>query len=275
MSGAFAAPTQEHSPKKKEVTILPLITIYDVDKDSTYNWWSETDTASADAQKLSAQLMHYLGKENGKVIHFMDPYKNTVKFRENLQKTVLSTADMLAISKSLNTEVLMVGDLIIEKSAVIPAGQRLKVRLELLRAPLFNKVGEVHRVVDLYAVDYARFLETGGELWTDVRAAVEKRIEDYRPTESQRLELIVNGTFDHNQLEILQRYLKNHISKIRNIAQSYQERDTLGMFVEYDGGGEELGRELREARLEGFMTQVVSSSKSQVIFDVRPQSAVK
>lgn len=256
--------------------MLPLITFYDVEKDATYNWWSEKESESLDAKKHSAHLMKWLAKDNGKVIHFIDPYAANVKFRENLQKTVLSVEEMQAIAKDLNTEIFLVGDVVVNKSTVVPDGHRLKINITLLRAPAFNKVGEIYRIVDLYAVDYTRFIETGVGIWDDVRMDVEKRIEDYKPSPLKRLELIVNGSFDHHQVEQFQRHLKSHISNIKDISKGFQERDTFGIFVEYAGQNtDQLSRELKEAKLEGFMTQVVSSTSSQVIFDVRPQAAVK
>lgn len=262
--------------RRKEVNILPLITFYDVEKDTTYNWWSEQDTLSPEARKHSENLLKSLAKENGKVIHFFDPYARNIKFRENLQKTILSSEELAAISKDLNVELILTGDVIFEKSTVIAEGSRIKVRLKILRAPAFNEVGELYRVADLYAVDYTRLADEGGEMWVDVRAGIEKRIEDYKPTKNEKLELIVNGTFDHHQLQQFHRFLRGNINNIKSISPGFLEKDSFGIFVEYAGKGtESLSQELKETKLEGFMTQVVSSTNTQVIFDVRPVTKVK
>lgn len=262
--------------RKKEVFILPLITFYDVEKDAIYNWWSESETLSVDARKHSQNLFKFLAKDNGKVIHFLDPYAKQIKFRENLQKTSLTNEELLAITKDLQTELVLTGDVLIENSSVIAEGTRLKVRLKLLRAPAFNEVGEVYRVMDLYSVDYTQLVEIGGEIWNDVRLSVEKRIEDYKPAKNEKLELIVNGTFDHQQLQQFHRFLKGNINHIKGLSPGFLEKDSFGIFVEYSGKGTEtFAQELKESKLEGFMTQVVSSTNSQVIFDVRPVNKVK
>ncbi|MCC6138908.1 MAG: hypothetical protein IT287_09755 [Bdellovibrionaceae bacterium] len=271
-------PKTSPSKKKREVSILPLITIYDVQKDATYNWWSETETESIDARKHSEQFMSALSKENGKILRFLNPYTKNVKFRENLQKTVLSAQELLAITNDLGTELVLTGDVVVDKSPVLLDGQRLKINMQILRAPAFNQVGEVYRVVDVYSVDYTQMLEVGGDVWPDVRLAIEKQIEAYKPptSKSEKLELIVNGTFDHQQLQQFRRFLRGTISNIKEITPGFLERDSFGIFVEYAGKGtESLSKELRETKLEGFMTQVVSSTNSQVIFDVRPVNKVK
>lgn len=275
------APAIKSSPvkkNKKEVSVLPLITFYDVQKDATYNWWSEMDTESVDARKHSEQLVRAFGKDNGKIIKFLDPYAKNVKFRANLQKTILAGAELLEITKDLGTELVLSGDVVIDSSPVLLEGQRLKISLLILRAPAFNKVGEIYRVVDVYGSDYTQMLEVGSEVWSDLRLAIEKQIEEYKPPQqtSEKLELIVNGTFDHQQLERFRRFLKGTISNIKETSTGFLERDSFGIFVEYSGKGSEgLSKELREVKLEGFMTQVVSSTNSQVIFDVRPVNKVK
>lgn len=276
IASVSSASDKKENTRKKEVAVLPLITFYDVDRDATYNWWSEQETLSLDIKKHSQNLYKDLAKDNGKVIRFLDPFARNIKFRENLQKTVLKSEEMLAISKDLNAELVLVGDIIIEKSSVISEGTRMKVNVKILRAPAFNEVGSVYHVSDLYAADYLQLIEVGGNVWHEVRASIEKRIEDYRPSQGEKLELIVNGTFDHHQLQQFHRYLKGNITNIKSISPGFLDKDSFGIFVEYAGKGtESLSRELKETKIEGFMTQVVSSTNSQVIFDVRPLNAVK
>lgn len=273
-NSSFAAPAKE---AKKEVWILPLVTFYDVSRDATYNWWSEMETTSLDAEKHSQRLLSYLGKKSEGAIHYYDPYKTQIRFRKDLNKTNLSLEELQQISQSLKAELILSGDVIIEESPVISAGKRLKIQLKVLRSPLFNEVAESVRVVDLHSFEYAQLLEGGGDVWGEIQGALDQKIKAYRVQGgAQRVELIVNGSLDRRQMKHFEQLLKSKIERVKAVSQSFTEPGSSGIFVEYEGGSATaLGEDLRVLKWDGFMTQVVSSSSSQVIFDVHPQTAVK
>lgn len=271
---ASAAPQKNN---KKTVLILPLITFYDVSRDATYNWWSETETDSLEAQKHSRQLLSFLGQNREGQIQYLDPYKSEIRFRKNLEKTNLSPQELLEICKSLNAQLVLTGDVVIEESPIIVSGKRLKIQLKLLRTPQFNEIAESVRVFDLHGFEYLQLVDNGGDAWTDLHDAIDKKIKAYDAKNvSQKIELIVNGSLNRQQLSQFEDLLKAKIEGVQTVSQSYLEPGSSGIFVEYKGAdGSDLSRELRALKWAGFMTQVVSSSPSQVIFDVHPQSAVK
>lgn len=258
---------------KSFLRVLPLITFYDVAKDTTYNWWSEFETQSVDARKHSEQMLRVLGFGQSKTIRFLNPYARGIQLRGNLKKTNLTSAELLEISTSLDVGMVIVGDVTMDKSPVILDGQRLKINLQILQAPSFAPVGEVMRVMDLYALDYNKLVDEGGDVWLTVRTSLENKITEKLTVRKTplKLELVVTGHLDQEQMQKFQSLLKQQLPNIKESAKSFIDNDSFGIFVEYAGQNVQgLSEELRGIRVEGFMTQVVSSTNSQVIFDVRP-----
>ncbi len=277
--GVADAQHRSDAPKKNDqkVVVLPLITFYDVARGATYNWWSEATSESPDAQKLSRQLMPYLAREGHKKIHFLNPHRQKLNFKEELRKTVLTDKELLEISSSLGAEIVLVGDVKLEESPVILEGKRLKMDIKILRAPQFLEVGQVVRLFDLYSVDYVQLLEVGGEPWLDLKASVERQLLSYNAKDQKgKLEIVVNGSLSYQQLASFQKSLKAHIGGIKSLSPGFVDKDSFGIFVEYEGSDSKaLTEDLKHLEMRGFMTQVVSSSSSQVIFDVHPKVAVK
>jgi hypothetical protein len=260
----------------KEVRILPVITFYDATLSATYNWWHESQTLSEDAFKLSQSFGKVFAANNGKILKFINPHKE--KLDVGVASSVLELKDFRRLATVGKAELLLVGDVVFDESTVLANGKRLRIRFEVLRAPSFRKIAEIYKVVDLYPIDYLRFVELGAPTWSDIRLLVERQLEEYKPIvhRASQVELIVSGDFTYEQLDVFKKRLKGMISGVKSISEKYVEKDSVGMFVEFEGNGASaFSQALRETRLEGFMTQVVSSTNSAVLFDVRPLRKVK
>lgn len=275
VENAEKSSTDKSVKKTREVRVLPLLNFYDVDGDAVYNWWYEAKSESRDARQLSKVLSAILSTENGKILNFINPYKSETPLI--FHSTNLQKEDYEKLKKWSGAELFLTGDVIFDASPTKKKGKRLKVHIDILQAPSFRKIAEVFRVYDVYAGDFVKLVELGESAWPDLRSAIETSLYSYKPQNNgvRSIELVVSGAMSFQDLETLKQDLRTLIPGVKSLTERSLEGDSAGMFVEFEGDTPAFTQALKQSRLEGFMTQVVSSSATTVMFDVRPISKLK
>ncbi len=199
-----------------------------------------------------------------------------------LQMSALSFEKKMEFAKHKAAALLLTGDVRIEPSPMIVQGVRWTQKLEVFRAKNGQKIGETLRIYDLPPHQYRHLLLAIGEskdfmlgTMTDLHA----RIESYKPEKLESsTKLVLTGRLSGEQMETIKQHLQGAVqssAKSPTTAQiiSY-ERDQV-VFEIKGIDGEKLNQALVQFHWKGFLTQVISSDSSQVVFDVQTKNSIQ
>lgn len=105
------------------------------------------------------------------------------------------------------------------------------------------------------------------------------RIESYKPEKPESsTRLVLTGRLSGEQMETLKKYLQGAVQTAVQKPSSAQivsyERDQV-VFEIKGLTSEKLNQALVQFHWKGFLTQVISSDSSQVVFDVQSKNSVQ
>ena len=150
---------------------------------------------------------------------------------------------------------------------------RLRVQVSCKQSSNGKSVAEVVRTYDTSSGDQLNQM-TGKikELARETGVEIASQVHDLwqrGALEAQVLKLAVTGDLNHQQLIKLKAVLTDNLGLSGGLTERLFEPGRVTFEMDYRGGVESLRKKLNTAKLDGFISQVVSSQADQVILDVK------
>ena len=248
-----------------------------------YNWWAE-DSSSVEMKDLFKQW--YRNLVGQPLTKWEYPAALVKSPQPEMQVSALSFEKKMEFAKHRAAALLLTGDVRIEPSPMVEQGVRWTQKLEVFRVKNGQKIGETLRIYDLPPHQYRHLLLAIGDskdfmlsTMTDLHA----RIESYRPEKVESsTRLVLTGSLSGEQMERIKQYLQG---AVQGAAQSAVQSQTSAQIVSYERdqvvieikglNSEKLNQALVQFHWKGFLTQVISSDSSQVVFDVQSKNSIQ
>ncbi len=269
-------------PEKSKVrtSILPLVTFYSsFDEGEVYNWWAENSS--------TGEMKELFEKWYGSLVR--QPltkweYPTTLQKDANieLQVSAMTIEKKIEFAKQKSSALMLTGDIRIDPSPLIQQGVRWTQKLEVYRVKNGQKVAETLRIFDINRQQYLHLqlaLGDSREFMANTVADIHQQIESYKPEKAEAgTKLILTGSLSGEQMNKIKEHLRSVVHGSNAGARDVQivsyERNQV-VFEIPVLSSERLGQALVEFHWKGFITQVISSDSSQVVFDVQSKISLQ
>jgi hypothetical protein len=259
-----------------KTSILPLVTFYSsFDEGEVFNWWAE-DVSAGEMKTLFNQWYKSLLQQP--LTKWEYPHALIKDVNPDLQVSALPLEKKLEFAKLKAASLLVTGDVRLEPSPMMDQGVRWTQKLEVFRVKNGQKITETLNIYDLPKYQYQQLLlmtTESKDFMAGTMTDLHSRIEAYRPERpEQATKLVVTGKLSGNQMDQFKKYLQNAFREVKSPQIVSYERDQLVLDVP-GVSSEQLNQALVEFHWKGFLTQVISSDSSQVVFDVQSKNSLQ
>lgn len=261
--------------EKTGITI-PFIEFNNNLSGESYRWWSPVFAVSNDLSSLSLvfekemfqgfldQGLFLLRPQAFNMVHLLPNY---------MRKTYLTQTEMVQLTTSKHGQLYLDGRVDLIASPLRENAFRVRVQVSCKQASNGKSVAEVVRSYDTAPGEQLNQI-TGKlrELAQETASEIASQVHDLwqrGALEAQVLQLAVTGDLSHQQLVRLKKNLSESLNLSGGLTERLFEPGRVTYEMDFQGGVEALRRKLTSARLEGFISQVVSSQADQVILDVK------
>lgn len=191
------------------------------------------------------------------------------------QVSGLTLEKMMEFAKHREAGLLLTGDVRLERSPMVDQGVRWTQKLEVYRVKNGQKIAETLRIYDLPQHQYRQMLlamDSSKEFMSETVAEIHARIEKYKPIQQEPVtKLVLTGSLSGAQMDQIKSYLQGALSGSKSPQIVSFERDQV-VFEIKGLSSEKLNQALVEFHWKGYLTQVISSDSSQVVFDVQSKN---
>jgi hypothetical protein len=256
--------------------ILPLVTFYSsLGEGEVYNWWAEN---SSSTEMKTLFLNWYRHVAQNPLSRW--EYLSTLQKDElpDFQVTAMSFEKQIEFAKHKSAGLLITGDVRIEPSPMIAQGVRWIQKLEVFRVKNAQKIGETLRIYDFPKYQFTQLLlavEFTKEFMPQTVIDLHAKIENYKPEKAEvSTKLILTGDLSSEQIDKIKNRLQESMRDVESAQVLSYERNQV--VFEFKGiNSQKLSQTLEEFHWKGFLTQIISSDSSQVVFDVHSKNRVQ
>lgn len=269
LKGLFA------SRSKTGITV-PFIEFNNQLNGESFRWWAPVFTITKELETLSLQFEKELFQgflDKGLFLLRPQAFHMEHMVPDYLRKTYLTQTEKVQISHLKKGQLYLDGRVDILSSPLRENAYRVRVQLSCKQSSNGKSVAEVVRTLDTASGKQVSQVmgeikqmaqETGRDIANQVYDLWQRGA-----LESQVLQLAVTGDLNHQQLLKLKKTLADKIGLSSGLTERLFEPGRVTFEIDYKGGVESLRNKLAKTKLDGFISQVVSSQADQIILDVK------
>ncbi len=263
------------SSEKTGIT-LPFVEFNNALSGESYRWWSPEFKVSKDLESLSLNFekemfqgfldrgLFMLRPQAFDMSHFVPDF---------MRKTYLTQTEMVQLTNLKQGQLYLDGRVDVLASPLRENALRVRVQLKCKQSSNGKNVAEVVRTFDTPSGEGVSQITTKvNELARETGRELANQVYDLwqrGALESQVLQLAVTGTLDHMQMLRFKKELDQKLGLSNGLTERLYEPGRVTFETDYSGGVEALSQKLRQAKFDGFISQVVSSQPDQIILDVK------
>ncbi|MEM7645514.1 MAG: hypothetical protein AAF203_01280, partial [Pseudomonadota bacterium] len=254
---------------------LPFIEVNNQVSGESYRWWSPVFQVSKELEDLSFGFEKQLFRGFlDKGLFLLRPQAfNMVHLLPNfMRKTYLTQTEMVQLTTLKKGQLYLDGRVDVIASPLRPDALRVRVQISCKQSSNVKSVAEVVRSFDSSSGQVLSQMEseirqmaqeTGKDLASQVYDLWQRGA-----LEAQVLQLAVTGDLSHDQLSQFKMKLGEKIG-VRDLTERLFEPGRVTYEMDYRGGVETLRTKLARTKIDGFISQVVSSQSDRIILDVK------
>ena len=260
--------------------VFPFLEFNDHVNGESFRWWLPQLDTKMGLARIAGEFEQQVGLgflQKGLLVLQPQKFKMIHGLPEFLQKSFLTQTEKVQIAALKKSQLMLAGKIDLVSSPLRENALRIRVQVRCLQASNGKSVAEIVRSVDTPAgqsrVDMQKTIATmARESGVDLAGQIFD-LWQRGALEAQVLKLAVTGELNHQQLMTLKAELAKAISGVQSLREHMFEPGRVTFEVDYNGGGvDQLRRQLSEAELAGFMSQVVAANAEEVILDVKPHN---
>ncbi len=265
------------SSQKTGIT-LPFIEFNNNITGESYRWWSPVFNVSNELQTLAlkfeeelfqgfiGQGLFLLRPQAFNMIHMIPPF---------MQKTFLTQTEKVQLTNLKKGQLFIDGRVDLIASPLRENAYRIRVQLSCKQSSNGKSVAEVVRTFDTTAgKQISQFYGKIKDLAVESGEELSEQIYDLWQRgglETQTLQLAVTGNLNHSELSRFKKELSDKMGISDGLVERLFEPGRVTFELNYSGGAEQLSQKLSRMKLNGFISQVVSSQADQVTLEIRAQ----
>ncbi len=263
------------SSQKTGIT-LPFIEFNNNITGESYRWWSPVFNVSNELQTMSLKFeeelfqgfiskgLFLLRPQAFDMIHLVPHF---------MRKTYLTQTEKVQLTNLKKGQLFIDGRVDLIASPLRENAYRIRVQLSCKQSSNGKSVAEVVRTFDtasgkqlaqLFGKVKDLAVESGEELAEQVYDLWQRG-----GLETQTLQLAVTGELNHHQLIAFKKALSEKMGLSEGLTERLFEPGRVTFELNYSGGAENLSQRLGRMKLDGFISQVVSSQADQITLDVK------
>ena len=258
---------------------IPFVEFNNNISGESYRWWSPVFGVSNDLGLLSQTFENQMFQgflDKGLFLLRPQAFNMIHMIPDFMRKTYLTQTEMVQLTSLKNGQLYLDGRVDILSSPLRENAFRVRVQVSCKQASNGKSVAEVVRTFDTPSGQQLNQINSKiSELARETGSEIAGQVYDLwqrGALEAQVLQLAVTGDLSHEQLLKLKKQLTDSIGLSNGMTERLFEPGRVTFEMDYRGGVEALSQKLKKAKLEGFISQVVSSNAQQIILDVKAVS---
>lgn len=255
---------------------LPFIEFNNALNNESFRWWSPEFSVSKDLEGMAFAFEKELFQgflDKGLFMLRPQAFHMGPMIPHFMRKTYLTQTDMVQLTNFKQGQLYLDGRVDVITSPLRENALRVRVQLKCKQASNGKNVAEVVRTFDSPSGQALNqigskvtqlALETGQELANQIYDLWQRGA-----LEAQVLQLAVTGELDHMQMLRFKKELNEKLGLSNGLVERLYEPGRVTFETDYSGGIEALSQKLKQAKFDGFISQVVSSQADLITLDVK------